>query len=285
MKKRIWLFITIPMLLFLIALVLLMWRYTDNTTLQLTTYQISSQTVPPQFDGFRIAQIADLHNTEFGENNADLLSLLRESEPDIIVFTGDQVDARKTRTDITVAFAKEAVKIAPCYLVTGNHEGSISEIYQLNTDLRDAGVIILENDVLELPHNGAAVTLIGLADPTMSDRFLTLGLDGATDAALSELSWDPSSYTILLSHHPEYLEIYSKYNIDLALCGHAHGGQIRLKNLGVIAPNQGLFPKYDAGQYTVNNTTMILSRGLGNSSFPWRINNPPEVVMVELSSE
>lgn len=287
MKKGRWLLIAIPAVLIIIALIIaqLMWKYTDNTGLVMTTYQVSSPRIPQEFHGFRIAQVADLHNTEFGEKNSELLSILRESKPDIIVFTGDQVDVRETRAEVTVDFVREAVQIAPCYLVTGNHEGGIVEIEQLKTDLEAAGGIWLENNVIELQHDGAELTLMGLADPTMDSRFFKLGLEGSVDDTLANLNWDRESYCILLAHHPEFLEVYSKYGIDLTLCGHAHGGQIRIGETGIIAPHQGLFPKYDAGRYDIGSTTMILSRGLGNSRFPWRVNNPPELVLVELTSE
>ena len=284
MKKRYLLSIALLVLLVLTPLILLL-IYTDNAGIQWTHYQVSSAKIPAEFDGFRIAQVADLHNTEFGENNADLLSLLREAEPDIIVFTGDQVDARNTRTDLVVALAKEAIQIAPCYLINGNHEGSITQFSQLKSDLRETGVTILEDETLELHQNGGVLTFIGLNDPTLNSHYLTYGPDKAIAMTLSELTWAPERYSILLSHHPEYLELYAKHNVDLVLSGHAHGGQIRLGNQGVIAPHQGLFPKYDGGIYTMANTTMVRSRGLGNSLFPWRINNPPELVMVELSSQ
>jgi predicted MPP superfamily phosphohydrolase len=283
--KKLCILLFILLLLFLGAVLFLFVKYADNTTLQLTTYQISHKKIPSEFNGFRIAQVSDLHNAEFGEGNADLLALLSESDPDIIVFTGDQIDARRLDLDVAVHLAREAVKIAPCYLVTGNHEGSIPEIFQLNAELDAAGVIRLEDEILELRRGDDKLQLIGVNDPTMKGRFLEIGQEAAMDEVLASLSPDFEGYTVLLSHHPEYLELYSKHGIDLALCGHAHGGQVRLGNRGIIAPHQGLFPKYDAGRYTMGKTDMILSRGLGNSLFPWRINNPPELVMIELSAE
>ena len=211
--------------------------------------------------------------------------MIKESEPDIIVFTGDQIDARRLDLEVAVHFAREAVKIAPCYLVTGNHEGSIPEIFQLNAELDAAGVIRLDDEILELHRGDDKLQLIGVQDPTMTGRFLEIGQEGAMDEVLEGLSDGFEGYSILLSHHPEYLELYAKYGVDLALCGHAHGGQVRLGSFGIIAPHQGLFPKYDAGLYTMDDTTMILSRGLGNSLFPLRINNPPELVVIELSAE
>ena len=284
MNKRLIIPAAILALLILVAFVLL-WKYTDNTGLQLTGYEISDPNIPDSFDGFRIIQISDLHNTQFGEGNANLLAMIEESDPDIIVFTGDQIDARRLDLDVAVHLAREAVKIAPCYLVTGNHEGSIPEIFQLNAELDAAGVIRLEDEILELRRGDDKLQLIGVNDPTMKGRFLEIGQEAAMDEVLASLSPDFEGYTVLLSHHPEYLELYSKHGIDLALCGHAHGGQVRLGNRGIIAPHQGLFPKYDAGRYTMGKTDMILSRGLGNSLFPWRINNPPELVMIELSAE
>lgn len=283
MKKRIYILISILVLL-MIAAFTVMWIYADNTSLAITTYRIANEKIPSEFEGFRIAQVADLHNAKFGEGNADLLALLEESDPDIIVFTGDQVDARRTDLDVVVKLAQEAVKIAPCYLVTGNHEGSIPEIFQLNADLQAAGVTILEDEILKLQCGDDTLSLIGVQDPTMTGRFLTIGQEGTMDEVLAKLSPDFEGYSILLSHHPEYLDLYAKYGVDLVLSGHAHGGQLRLGDQGLIAPHQGLFPKYDAGQYTMDDTTMILSRGLGNSLFPWRINNPPELVVVELTA-
>lgn len=286
MNRWLWVLIAIAAVLVIAALVivLLMWKYTDNTGLVVTEYQISNKKIPQGFRGFRIAQVADLHNTEFGENNSELLSLLEESKPDIIVFTGDQVDARETNPEVVLALARQAVQIAPCYLVTGNHEGSTPINSQLNEQLREIGVNVMENEVIDLQSGNDTITLIGAADPTMSGRFLEIGQEATMDEVLTDLCAQTEGYSVLLSHHPEFLEVYAKRGVDLVLSGHAHGGQIRIGEQGIIAPHQGLFPKYDAGQYTEGNTTLILSRGLGNSMFPWRVNNPPELVVVELTA-
>lgn len=98
--------------------------------------------------------------------------------------------------------------------------------------------------------------------------------------------WDKTTYSILLSHRPELFEVYAKNNIDLILSGHAHGGQFCLPLIGgLLAPNQGLFPKYDSGIYTQENTNMVVSRGIGNRLFPFRFNNCPEVILIELKSK
>ena len=272
------------MLILLIAMLILMYIYTDNENIQVTSYQITHEQIPSEFNGFRIAQVADLHNTEFGDNNSDLLSLLVESKPDIIVFTGDQIDARRLDFDIVLHFVQEAVKIAPCYLVTGNHEGSIPQTAQHLSILEDAGVIVLMDELIELDHNGATIDLIGLHDATMSRLYSIYYPKEILEMALQDLDLNKEHFTILLAHNPEFLYVYERNHIDLALCGHNHGGQIRIGDQGLISAGKKLFPKYDAGVYTLDDATMVLSRGLGNSAFPWRINNPPELVIVELNT-
>lgn len=284
MKK--WLLIlTGAVLLILIAILILMIIFTDNKTLQLTTYQITHEQIPEEFDGYRIAQVADLHNAEFGENNADLVAMLKESSPDIIVFTGDQLDAHHENKDVVLNLVRQTVQIAPCYLVTGNHEGSLAGMRDFLNELAAEGVIVLDNEVHELTHNGASIDLVGLTDASMNKRFYSDGAKVALDLTLQELDLDKERYTILLAHRPEYLYVYERNRVDLALCGHNHGGQIRIKDRGLIGADKQLFPEYDAGVFTFKKATVVLSRGLGNSVFPWRVNNPPEIVIVELHSK
>lgn len=284
MKKLLFIFSMLTILL-LAALLFLCIKYADNTTLQLTTYQISSEKIPADFNGFRIAQIADLHNTEFGENNTNLLSLLAESAPDIIVFTGDQLDSRKTDKDVVLTFVRQAVQIAPCYLVTGNHEGSLPNMREFLNQLQDSGVIVLDNEMMELTHNGASIDLVGLTDPSMNIELYGYSAEVSLETKLQGIERNNEHYTILLSHRPKYLYVYERNGIDLAICGHNHGGQVRIKGQGLISASKDLLPEYDAGIFTLGDTTMVLSRGLGNSIFPWRINNPPEVVIIELNTQ
>ena len=253
--------------------------------MEVNEYTVTSDRLPDTFDGFRIAQISDLHNAEFGENNTVLLALLRQSQPDLIVITGDLVDSRHTDLEIALRFAQAAAEIAPCYYVSGNHEARILEYPALKEGLEAAGVTVLENQRLELERNGKNITLLGVDDPSFQTDYL-MG-DAATVMAgvLRELITD-DSYTILLSHRPELFDLYAESGVDLIFSGHAHGGQFRLPFLGgLVAPNQGLFPEYDAGLYTAGTTNMLVSRGIGNSIIPLRFNNPPEIVVVSLHSE
>lgn len=268
-----------------ILLILIVWTAWGNAALELNTYTISSRGLPDAFDGYRIAQVSDLHNSEFGDGNQRLLDMLREAEPDMIAITGDLIDSRKTNIAVALAFAEEAVRIAPCYYVSGNHEARVPEYRELKAGLEAAGVTVLDDARVEIEISGKSITIIGVNDPSFLADYLTS--DAAVmDRKLSELSSEDASFTILLSHRPELFDTYAAHDMDLVLTGHAHGGQFRLPLIGgLIAPNQGLFPKYDDGLHSEGNTNMIVSRGLGNSIIPFRFNNRPEVVLIELKSQ
>lgn len=254
-----------------------------NKALELNSYTITSDKLPSEFAGFKIAQVSDLHNTEIGDNNEKLIEMLKDAEPDIIAITGDMIDSRNTNVSIALQFAEEAVQIAPCYYITGNHEARVPERKELKDGLSELGVIILEDERTELEVAGEKITLIGVDDPSFKTDYLFGDSASVMQNKLQNLTGDEDTYTILLSHRPELFEVYVESGVDLVFSGHAHGGQIRLPFVGgLIAPNQGLFPKYDSGLYTENNTNMIVSRGVGNSILPLRFNNPPEVIVVEL---
>lgn len=281
--KKTWIMLCVIGTIFFI---LLIWTVWGNTALMVSTISISSSHIPAAFSGFRIAQVSDLHNAEFGRNNAELLSLLSESRPDIIVITGDLIDARHTDVGIALCFAQESVKIAPTYYVTGNHEAASPQYDTLKAGLEAAGVIVLEDETVYIEQGGETISLLGLADPDFTIRGDMFGeVPAMVSTKLRNLVEDESRYTILLSHRPELFETYVDGGIDLVFSGHAHGGQFRLPFIGgLVAPNQGLFPKYDAGLYTDGNTSMVVSRGIGNSIIPFRFNNRPEIVLVELNA-
>lgn len=278
MKKRNILLILVA-LIFIICVICTIW---GNTALELNTYTIESEKLPKSFDGYKIAHVSDLHNNEMGEHNENLLAMLKDSSPDIIAITGDIVDSRNTDIEIALQFANEAEKIAPCYYITGNHEARVSEYESLKKGLIEIGVTVLEDKSISLEKSGEDITLMGVDDPSFITDYLLVDDEEVMQDKLSELKSE-DSYTILLSHRPELFKIYVENDIDLVLSGHAHGGQFRLPFVdGLYAPNQGLFPEYDSGLYTEENTNMIVSRGIGNSLFPFRFNNRPEVILVKL---
>ena len=282
-KKKKFIFLAVVAAV-LIALVI--WIAWGNTALELNTYTVTSVRLPECFDGYRIAHVSDLHNAEMGEDNEKLLTMLREADPDMIAITGDLIDSRNTNVEIALQFAQEAMKIAPCYYVSGNHEARVNEYEELKTGLISVGVIILEDTQTEISIEGQTITLIGVNDPSFQTDYLFGDSETVISSKLTELHTDGEVFTILLSHRPELFDTYAEHDVDLVLSGHAHGGQFRLPFIGgVVAPNQGLFPEYDAGIYTDGNTNMLVSRGVGNSILPFRINNRPEVILIELQTK
>lgn len=269
----------------IIFLALVIWTVWSNKALEQNIYTITSEKVPKAFDGYRIAHISDLHNAEMGEKNEKLLAMLRDAQPDIIAITGDLIDSRNTDIEVALQFAEEAAKIAPCYYVTGNHESRVSECVALKEGLRKREIVVLEDERLEIDRSGEIVALLGVDDPSFQTDYLFGDSITVMQRKLQELMNKEDAFTILLSHRPELFEPYTISGVDLVLSGHAHGGQFRLPFVGgLVAPNQGLFPKYDAGLYTNENTSMIVSRGIGNSLFPFRFNNRPEVILIELKT-
>ena len=265
---------------------LIIWTLWGNTALEVNEYQITSDKIPEAFSGFRIAQVSDLHNAEFGEGNCKLIGLLSQTDPDMIVLTGDLIDSRQTDIEIALEFAEQAMQISPVYFISGNHEARMREYDDLKMGLVDAGVVVLENQQVQITKEGEHITLIGVDDPSFRTDYLFGDAESVIKQATADLQNETDSFTILLSHRPELFDTYVDSGVDLVFSGHAHGGQFRIPLVGgLVAPNQGFFPKYDAGQFNRENTTMIVSRGVGNSIIPVRFNNRPEIIVVSLIAE
>ena len=259
------------------------WLWWGNASPVTSEVMVFSDRLPTGFEGLRIAHISDLHNAEFGKDNGKLLAMLENAKPDIIVVTGDLIDSRSPDIPVAVSFTKKAVQIAPCYYITGNHESRIEELPLLLEGLQTAGVTVLRNETSVLERNGDQITLLGLDDPAFRSDYMVGDSAPVLTAALEELMTTDMGYTIALSHRPEWFELYCAFGLDLVFSGHAHGGQFRIPFVGgVIAPNQWFFPEYDAGLFTRGKTSMVVSRGLGASIIPLRINNRPELVVAEL---
>jgi len=278
-KKR----IIIAIVLAVIS-VFVIWGIHENSALQVTKYTITSEKLPDNFNGYKIAVVSDLHNAKIGKDNEKLVSMLKNTTPDMIAITGDMIDSRHTNIDVALEFAKRAVEIAPCYYVAGNHESRIEEYDDFEQDLAKIGVNILNDKQTKLEINSQTISLLGVKDATFQKGHKIYSYDIFTDSKLKNFEFKSDEFTILLAHRPEIFDVYASYNIDLTLSGHTHGGQVRLPFIGCLAvPSQGFFPEFDSGEYTQNGSTMIISRGIGNSMVPIRINNPPEIVLITLS--
>lgn len=267
-------------------LMIALFCFLQNNILEVTHYTFSSSEISDNLDGYCIVQISDLHNKEFGNGQKHLIKKIQEIQPDMIVVTGDIVDSTHTDMDVAITFLEEAVKIAPCYYITGNHEHWLdNDLYEkLINQIDYTGTIILDNEVVEIDSNKSTDTSYN------ATAFVIIGLDDGSllGNTLHELSkdFDNQQFVLLLAHEPQNMTFYSRENVDLILSGHAHGGQFRIPGIGgVVAPDQGFLPDYTEGLHEENGVTMIISRGLGNSIIPLRIFNHPEIVCVELESE
>lgn len=254
--------------------------YRGNNRLTVSEYEIPTDKLTRPV---RVVQLSDLHNKRFGPENRRLIRAVEALGPDFVVCTGDLEDRRQPYNPATARFLGELAKRSPVFFVYGNQEmrGGFRE--KLARDLTARGVQVLENAKEQIMVDGQALTVIGLENYIRRSRRYT------REVNCPELFRGAAGFVLLLSHYPQYFDrmepgcAYSDLPADLILTGHAHGGLIRLFGRGLIAPGQGLFPDRTAGRFEKNGVTMIISRGLGNSGLPFRINNPPEIVAVTLA--
>lgn len=255
----------------------------QNRNLQVTKLDFESQKLPLEFDGFVICHISDFHNTKFGDNQNVILKKIKQNNPNIIVITGDLIDRRKFNLELAMEFINGAMEISPVYYVSGNHEARSNKYQTIKNELVNAGVTVLDNEMVSVIKQDSSIDIYGLSDP---DFFTSDYINETNISQLKEKLEEWSSnknFKILLSHRPELFDLYSENNMDLIFSGHAHGGQFRLPFIGgLVAPNQGIFPKYTSGFYTNKNSTMFVSRGIGNSIIPLRIFNRPEIAIITL---
>lgn len=259
--------------------------YQENNVIETTAITIETERLPKAFDGYTVVQIADLHGKSFDPKQTKLLKKITQAQPDLIVMTGDLIDSRRNGEAAALTLMKQLTADYPVYFVTGNHE--VRRNLTLLPKLEAIGVQILRNTAVPLEYNGANIALLGIDDPTTTRWSEGLQESDGTRKSLASAqeAVDRSTFQLLLAHRPEYVPLYAERQIDLVLSGHAHGGQIRLPFTdGLYAPGQGFFPKRTAGQYTVDTTQLIVSRGLGNSLFPFRLFNRPEIVVITLKS-
>lgn len=235
----------------------------------------------------RMAVLADLHSTIYGESQEDLIGAIREHKPDVIFLVGDIADDNVPH-DGTKQLLEMIGEEYPCYCVSGNHEYWSDEISTIKEMIRSCRVIILEGNTEIIEINGQLLRVCGVDDPDgFQPEYAEPGVEmpkrwyDQLKACDSQTGDD--IYTVLLSHRPEKVADYNECGFDLILCGHAHGGQVRIPGIlnGLYAPNQGFFPEYAGGRYKLKNSVMIVSRGLVKANIP-RIFNPPELVIVDV---
>ncbi len=247
--------------------------YHGEFNLKVTEYTIENKKITAPF---RIAMLSDLHLREYGEGNEKLLAAIKEKAPDIILVAGDMVNKKSADIDVAINLFSELNKITDVYFCLGNHERALDKkTGNVFSEMQKTGALFLDNEDVLVEIKGQDILIGGLSsypDPYTEDN------DFITEFEKKE------QFKILLCHYPEYYPgTLENYNLDLILSGHAHGGQVRLPLIGALfAPEQGLFPKYTKGIYKSDAATMIISAGLGGSTFIPRINNPPELVIIDV---
>ena len=274
----------------LVLIGIFLWR--ENNIVGLTKRNFVSESLPQGFDGYRILHISDLHNKKFAAGQQKLLEMCAEASPDLIVITGDLIDKRRTRfedIDPALNLANGAARIAPTFFVCGNHEITSGYYERFREELMRCGVAVLDDETVKLHSGNDEVILAGIQNVNLYSDLKKEENEAEKDfhARLTALAQKVETpFSILLSHRPDLFQWYIEAGFSLTFCGHAHGGQVRIPGLGgVLSPHQGFFGKYTAGMHVKSGQGMNISRGLGNSGFPFRLFNRPELVLVTLRKE
>lgn len=280
-----------------IGIFILMYLYTkyNVNTLEVTKYVVENKKVPKEFDGYNIVQISDLHSKLFGENNKKLIQKIKSLNPDIVVVTGDLIDGENNNYNVALDFMKEISKLYRVYYIIGNHEQKSlikkykDEYKDYFNKLHQIDFVNLDNNKVEIVKGDSNINLYGLTVPYSCYKYLfdnqeTTSIDiDFLEEKLGKV--DREQFNILLAHTPFYFDEYEKWGADLTLCGHVHGGIVRLPIVGgLLSPDRKFFPKYDLGEYIKNKSTMIVSKGLGGSKVLIRVNCKPEIVNIKLKN-
>ena len=262
-----WLYITLGCVAFLALIALFVWC--SNNLITVTRYNVASGKVPEE--GVKIVHLSDLHGKSFGRGNKRLLKKVVKEKPDFIAVTGDIIHKYRPR-DIKVALSavRSLSEIAPVYYVSGNHEMRSTRYRTFKEQLKEAGATVLDNECVQTC--GINLAGVNCAKIKGGGYFSLCNSEG---------------FNLLLAHLPHYIDRYALAGYDLALTGHAHGGQWRIPftRVGIYSPGQGLFPKYASGVHSCGNMRQVISRGLGNSQCPLRLFNRPEIVVVNIVKE
>lgn len=255
----------------------------QNKKLKVRKTTLKFDKLPQAFDNYKIAQVSDIHCDRVGHSDLSFIKKIKDFNPDIIVITGDVLDSYNNDMDIAYNILSQLAIIAPCYFVSGNHELRLPEEYeQLINIMKKLNITYMNNSNLLITKNNESINLVGVEDYNFFKNEDNLNHRANFIKTLEEL-YSPNHFNILLSHRPEKFPIYADLKYELIFSGHAHGGQWRLPFIGgIFSPSQGFFPKYTNGNYVLEDSTIIVSQGLGNSSFPIRINNRIELVLATL---
>ena len=286
MIKKILGYICVVLLFFLAMLVY------SNTYITTCKYTVNCEKISQNFDGFKIAQVSDLHSAVFGKDNCRLIKAIEDLEPDIVVLTGDMVNSTDTEFDVFYDFAEQIAKKYPTYFIYGNHELILCDEYrqEIVSTIKTFGVTVLDNQMIQLREGNSSINLYGMWFNLRFYRDITDDTNNEYEFTLEQMqkilgNCDKDEFNLLLTHNPVYFSAYSEWGADLTLAGHLHGGMIRIPFVGgLFSPEKVNFPKYDGGEFTQDDNKMIVSRGIGNGLEGFRFNNCPELDLITLKS-
>ncbi|WP_434797305.1 metallophosphoesterase [Terrisporobacter vanillatitrophus] len=264
--------------------------------LEIANYVIENKKIPREFNDYVIVQISDLHNRSFGKNNINLINEIDKINPQVVFITGDIIDGENKNFQVALNLLENLTNKYQVYYITGNHEQKAlikryKELYkEYFKKLQYLSAIHLDNEKIQIKKDKSHINIYGLTVPFKCYKYLfdkdkSIYLDKSFLQNNLPLI-NKNEYNILLVHTPFYFDEYEKWGSDLILAGHVHGGIIRLPIIGgLLSPNRQFFPKYDLGKFDKNNSTMIVTKGLGRSKVLVRINCKPEVVKITLKSK
>lgn len=268
--------------------------YFENRRLVVMPYRIKSTKIPKAFHNYHIVQLSDLHNAAFGEKNEKLVQQISKLHPDVILVTGDVIVAKPGKDVIFAADTlNQLTDIAPVYFSLGNHElraqlypEEYGDMAQRFFESLNPEICVLQDEMTYLEKEGQQIALYGLnLTSEYYKRFRKTPMSPSYLEGLFGIC-EENVYHIFMAHNPEYFKEYVAWGADLIFSGHVHGGMVRLPILGgALSPMIRFFPKYDKGLFEDSNKYMILSGGLGNHTFKFRVNNLPEIVSVTLESQ
>ncbi len=253
-----------------------------------------------------LVALSDLHGRMIGKDQSSLVSKIKEQNPDLIVFLGDMIDkVEEPDCNALIVLTKKLCRIAPVYWVEGNHEPGLDIastefpkdqllLYdRMKDDMAAAGAVLLSKNYKTISIEGRKVNLCGIR---------THYYWGEKEAVILNNFKKLPGIHILLCHYPESVIWYKPFEgggLDLALCGHTHGGLIRVPfKGGLYAPEWGWWPMYDLGAFPIYDDTgwheyggkddtepmgtMIISSGLDGEHGVPRVNNPAEITVVHI---
>jgi predicted MPP superfamily phosphohydrolase len=276
--------LTVLVALFLLVVGL----YLGNKLIRISKYEIKSDKIPKEFNNFKIVHLSDFHSNSFIGNTTKIVKKIDDQKPNIVVMTGDMVNKYDKKFDGFLELAQVLSKKYKIYYIVGNHEQRLkkSDLKLILDRLNKLGIKILKDEKIVLREKKDHLNLYGIDVPLNFYKIRNKPLIDLEEIITPVLeSCKEEEYNILLAHNPLYFEKYAKYNLDLILSGHVHGGMIRLPFLGgLLSPERKFLPKYSSGVYEANNKKMIVSRGIGHSKPLIRIFNMPEILSITLLS-